>query len=253
MKGRRSSLGRSLAALRRHLSAFLLRSVHMLRRRAQADPEPEPPHHPALPSGPFAVTDQAGAGTILLFVPRNLQGRLIDEATGHYGYSHLAVDCGETDLDTGKRVLVEATQSDVHRSFQDEYGPRACVRLPLAPAGVDCRAFCACVLAKLGEAYDYEEALSRGVIDDPAKQICSDLATVCLPAELREDIARKAKEGALGRFSVSVHRHAGGRLEVFVSPNGFAEYLGAPPGSSVAAGAPCALPQGMDHRQACPQ
>jgi hypothetical protein len=235
MESRHSSIGRALAALRRRLATTLLRLVLARRRQTRSDPGPEHMAHVDSPRGPFRVAHKTSAGTLLLFVPRNLQGRLIDEMTGRYGYSHLAIDCGEVDLATGKRVMVEATLRKVHRSFQDEYGSRGLVRLPLAAVGVDGQAFSACVLSKIGEAYDYLEAFTRGALDDPARQTCSDLATVCLPATLCEEIARRATLGLLRRSAVSVHEWSGGRLGLFVSPNGFAEFLGAPPAFKLAA------------------
>lgn len=190
----------------------------------------QPAANPANPQGPFAV-DKQHACALLVYVPRNLKSRLIDDATGAYGYSHVAIDLGELDQPTGKRVMTESTTDDVvHRSFQDRYGARPYVRIPLNALGVDCEAFRACVNAKLGERYDDKEALTWGAVDDPAKQICSDLAGDCLPAALRADIARQRRRGRLHRPSVSVHRRTG---RVFISPNGFCEYFGAPPGEEV--------------------
>ncbi len=71
-------------------------------------------------------------------------------------------------------------------------------------------------------------------MDDPARQICSDLAAVCLPEEMRRDIARKRRLGILRRGSVSVHSKPSQHdLREFISPNGFAEYFGAPRGKEV--------------------
>jgi hypothetical protein len=36
-------------------------------------------------------------GSLLIFVPRDVLGTLINKLTGNYGYSHLAIDCGEID------------------------------------------------------------------------------------------------------------------------------------------------------------
>src|SRR5512138_360188 len=88
------------------------------------------------PGGPFRMAAEAQAGDLLLFVPRNEISRTINNLTGKYGYSHLAIDCGEVDEPSGKRVMIEATvRFGVHYAFQDEYGPRPFVRLPLRKIG----------------------------------------------------------------------------------------------------------------------
>ena len=78
-----------------------------LLRKAYIDMEPPLENH--LPSGPFHVTAKERAGDLLLFVPRNEMGRTINSLTGRYGYSHLAIDCGETDEPTGRSLMIEAT------------------------------------------------------------------------------------------------------------------------------------------------
>jgi hypothetical protein len=187
------------------------------------------------PSGPFKPDNEGDTGSLLIFVPRNAASVLIDELCGRYGYSHLAVDCGEVDIPSGRRVMVESTIGlGVHNAFQDEYGDRHFVRIPLAKAGIDVRLFCDCIQSKLGQKYDDEEALTLGVIDDPAKQICSDLATVCLPQEMRLDIARRHLAGLLHPLAVVRHGGIGSGFRLFVSPNGFAEYFGAPRGRDLA-------------------
>ena len=83
----------------------------------------EPAEKEALPTGPFRGTGAGSKCSLLIFVPRNTTSALIDDMTGGYGYSHLAVDCGELDIPTGKRVMIESTMSlGVHNSFQNEYG-----------------------------------------------------------------------------------------------------------------------------------
>ena len=174
-------------------------------------------------------------GSLLIFVPRNVISTLINEMTGGYGYSHLAVDCGEIDIPSGKRVMVESTPGlGVHNSFQDEYGERKFVRISLAKAGIDVGKFCDCIRSKLGEKYDDEEALTFGLIHNPAKQICSDLALVCLPDSIRTSIARYHQEGFLHSFSaVRIYGSPNKTFRLFVSPNGFAEYFGAPRGEQL--------------------
>jgi hypothetical protein len=165
-------------------------------------------------------------------VPRNEISALINDTTGRYGYSHLAVDCGEIDIPSGKRVMVESTVGlGVHNSFQDEYGERKFVRIPLEKAGVNADEFCDCIRSKLGEKYDDEEALTFGLIHNPAKQVCSDLATVCLPEETRAGIARYQRAGFLYYLSTLwPYRGSDKIFRLFVSPNGFARYFGAPRG-----------------------
>ena len=184
-----------------------------------------------VPKGPFKV-DSGHPCALLVFVPRNLKSRLIDDGTGGFGYSHVTIDCAEVDQPTGKHVMTESTTQDVvHRSFQDHYGSRPFARILLTHLDLDAQKFRDCVNEKLGEPYDAKEALTWGAVDDPAKQICSDLAGDCLPTELRADIAHARLAGRLRRLSVSVHRHFRREPHVFISPNGFAEYFGAPDGS----------------------
>jgi len=211
----------------------LLRLVSLQRRHKPAGIEPSPKRPPIPPGGPFTVDAQHGCA-LLVFVPRSLESRLIDDATGGYGYSHVTIDIGEVDQHSGKHVMTEATTSGVvHRSFQDRYGSRPYIRIPLKPAGVDCAAFRDCVNSKLGEPYDAREALTWGAIDDPAKQICSDLAADCLPRELCEAFANARRSHALHRHSVSIHHHGLKPAGIFISPNGFAQFFGAPYGGEV--------------------
>ncbi len=209
----------------------LLRLLRFFRRDRIAASETVKKTNPARPTGPYATDDECA---LLNFVPRDIKSRLIDDATGGYGYSHTAVDVGEKDLLTGKHTMIESTLFDVvHRSFQDAYGDRKFVRIPLKLTGVDCQKFHECVKSKLGEKYDNEEALTWGRVDDPAKQVCSDLAADCLPESMRHDIAEKHTLGLFKRHAVSVHHHRDGSLGVFVSPNGFSQYFGAPRGEDL--------------------
>jgi hypothetical protein len=192
----------------------------------------EPPQKENLPTGPLRQEGGGSHCSLLIFVPRNPISSLINDMTGGYGYSHLAVDCGEIDIPTGKRVMIESTTDlGVHNSFQDEYGDRKFARIPLEMSGVCLSAFCDNVRSKLGEKYDNEDALTFGLIENPAKQICSDLATVCLPEQMRHKIAKARNLGLLHRSSVHVHSKLNAdKMRVFVSPNGFAQYFGAPKG-----------------------
>src|SRR5438045_2608953 len=185
------------------------------------------------PSGPFFVEPNHECA-LLIFVPRSLKSRFIDDLTGAFGYSHVAVDAGEVDTLTHKPVMTESTLSDVvHRSFQDEYGDRPYVRVPLGSLRVVCGDLRKCVAAKLGEPYSDKEALTWGAIDDPVKQICSDLAANCLPEHVRSDIMQAHDRHEIRPYAVSVHRTRRRQPKVFVSPNGFAEYFGAPRGPAI--------------------
>ena len=194
-----------------------------------------PPEKESLPTGPQRQAGEGRRGSLLIFVPRNTMSAVINDMTGGYGYSHLAIDCGEIDIPTEKRVMVESTIGlGVHNSFQDEYGERKFVRIPLEKTGVNVDEFCECIRSKLGEKYDNGEALTLGLVDDPAKQVCSDLAMVCLPEAMRADIARRHQAGLLHSLSaVGLYRSPNEALHVFVSPNGFAEYFGAPRGEKL--------------------
>jgi len=188
-----------------------------------------------LPTGPFKMSRPGQRGDLLLWVPRGIDSFLIDELTGGYGYSHATIDTGEIDTPTGKPVMAEITvKQKVSHKFLDEYGGRPYVRLPLSRSGVDIAALVGCVESKMGESYDSWDALTLGEIQDPAKEMCSELVADCLPdAELRS-IARASKLGLLHRRSVSVRSKLdAATLRAFVSPNGLAEYYGAPRGRKV--------------------
>ncbi len=233
---------RMLATLIRGLlqSGFTLAArplVRIVRHSRNDDPvkgESWSRRKPEQPIGPFRLADPDQACDMLIFVPRSLESYLIDDATGGHGYSHVAVDCGEVDAATGRRVMVEATpRAGVHHSYLDKYGRREFIRLPLARTGVDCTQFRECILTKLGEPYDIAEVLTWGEVDDPAKQVCSDLAADCLPSQVRAAIVQQARSGRLGRRTVSIHGPASVPLHIFVSPNGFARFFGAPKGHEI--------------------
>src|SRR5258708_637601 len=113
------------------------------RRHKPVQGENAPAPKAAEPHGPFVVRRANQQGDLFIFVPRSLESYLIDEATGRYGYSHVALDCGETDQATGKPVMIEATMHNVvHRSFQDNYGPRPFAPIPLRALGINVAAVC---------------------------------------------------------------------------------------------------------------
>jgi hypothetical protein len=193
------------------------------------------------------MTEETHIGDVLLFVPRNEVSRTINSLTGKYGYSHMAIDCGEVDKPSGRRVMIEATvHAGVHYAFQDEYGKRPFVRIPLRKVGVDVQKFCECIHAKVGEKFDDLEAITVGMLDNPARQICSDLATVCLPEEMRNQIARYHHRAVIHPLSAVKDERPGPVFRLFMSPNGFAEFLGAPLGKELAEPDQLAIPQLQD-------
>lgn len=197
--------------------------------------ESSPKEAIALPTGPYATQRRRQMGDLLLWVPHGTESLIINDLTGGFGYSHLTVDTGESDLPTGKPVMAEVTVGQVvTRKFQDEYAGRPYVRLPLSKTGVDVEAFVACVKSRWGEPYGVLEGLILGEIKDPAKQVCSTLASGCLPEAVRREIAKTRRLGLLHRNSVSVHSPSRApQTKVFVSLNGFAQYYGAPRGEKV--------------------
>jgi len=217
------------------LGHHLLRWLRFAWRHKPVPTESGPKEASAVPTGPYATKRRRQMGDLLLWVPRRIESFIIDDLTGGFGYSHLTVDTGENDLSTGKPVMAEVTVGQVvEHKFQDEYADRAYARLPLSKTGVDVEAFVACVKSRWGEPYDNLEALTLGEIVNPAKQICSSLASECLPETVRREIAQTRRLGLLPRTSVSVHSPANApKTKAFISPNGFAQYFGAPRGGKL--------------------
>jgi hypothetical protein len=211
-----------------------LSHVFQTKRHLRSYIDTEPPIKRNRPTGPFQLSFPASEGDLLIFVPRNEIGKAISSFTGRYGYSHLAIDCGEIDAPTNRRIMIEATMgSGVHRAFQDEYGQRPYVRIPLRTVGADVRQFCNCIREKIGEQFDDLEVVTLGILDNPARQICSDLATVCLPEAMREKVMQYHKRAVLHPLSVVRDKMPIEHIRLFISPNGFAEFLGAPRGSEI--------------------
>ncbi len=194
----------------------------------------EPPLEKSLPKGPYKFVAPKSQADLLLFVPRNKIGRTIDDLTGRYGYSHLAIDFGEVDIPTGRRVMIESTVAPgVHYAFLEEYGDRPFLRIPLQNTGMDVQQFSECVHAKVGDHFDDLEVITFGILDNPARQICSDVATVCLPDAMQEAIIRCHEGLVLHPLSIARHEMPGFRERLFVSPNGYAEYFGVPRGNTI--------------------
>jgi hypothetical protein len=201
-----------------------------------------------LPVGPFRTTRPQHLGDLLLWVPRAIDSVLIDELTGGFGYSHATIDTGEIDLPTGKPVMAEITIGQtVERKFQQQYGARPFVRVPLSRGGVDVQQFIRCVNSKMGEQYDRWDALTLGQIHDPAREVCSGLVADCLPEKELQRIAWAKRLGLLHRHSVSLHSRLDAlHVKAFVSPNGFAEFYGVPRGSKVTMPDTLVVPRPVD-------
>ena len=219
----------------RWIGRGLLKMLRLAWRRRTIQPEHAATADTPEPTGPFRAARPAQAGDLLIWVPRRINSYLIDDLTGGYGYSHTTIDLGENDAPTGRPVMAEITVGQtVQHKFINEYGRRPYVRVPLRRAGVDVQKFLECVKSKMGELYDTWDALTLGEITDPAKEVCSGLVADCLPDDALRDIARAKRLGLLHRGSVSIHsRLDAERLRAFVSPNGFAEYYGAPRGRKI--------------------
>jgi hypothetical protein len=211
----------------------LLRGLRFAWRRRPVPIERSP--KAALPTGPYVEKRGREKGDLLLWVPLHIESFIIDDLTGGFGYSHATVDTGEVDLPTGKPVMAEITVGEkVQLKFQDEYDDRAFARVPLSKTGINADEFVSCVKSRLGEPYNILEALTMGEIDDPAKQVCSSLASECLPESVQLDIAKAYRLWLLRRNSVSVHSPSETlKTKIFISPNGFAQYFGAPKGRNL--------------------
>jgi hypothetical protein len=217
------------------LGRILLKGLRFAWRHHPGPTESSPKEAIAIPTGPYATKRTQQMGDLLLWVPRRIESFIIDDLTGSFGYSHVSVDTGEVDLPTGKPVMAEVTIGQtVERKFQDEYADRAYARIPLSKAGVAAEAFVACVKSRLGEQYGDLEALTLGEIDDPAKQVCSSIASECLPETVQREIAKARRLRLLRRASVSVHSHSNApKTKVFISTNVIAQYYGAPKGKKL--------------------
>ena len=221
------------------------------KRLSKAYIDREPALNNTKPNGPFRPSGEGHEGDLLIFVPRNTISRVIDRMTGGYGYSHLAIDCGEIDQPTGRHVMIEATMSDVvHYAYQDEYGERPFVRIPLKKTGVNVGQFCECVRSRLGEKYGDMEVLTLGILDNPARQICSDLATNCLPEEMRKEFVSCHRAMVIHPLSAVLHEKSATALRLFISPNGFVEYFGAPRGKDLEGPDQLVEPHPQDSRSA---
>lgn len=82
----------------------------------------------------------------------------------------------------------------------------------------------------MGDKFDNLEAITLGILDNPARQICSDLATNCLPEDIHDEIALCHRRAVIHPLAAVRDERPGLRIRLFMSPNGFAEFFGVPPG-----------------------
>jgi hypothetical protein len=110
--------------------------------------------------------------------------------------------------------------------------------------------FCECVRSRLGEKYGDIEVLTLGILDNPARQICSDLATNCLPEEMRKEFVSCHRAMVIHPLSAVLHEKSATALRLFISPNGFVEYFGAPRGKDIEGPDQLVEPHAQDSRSA---
>jgi len=153
-------------------------------RLARGAGAPDPTPDPELP---LSATQDCTC-SVILFEPGDLQGTFIDWFTGGLGVSHAAVSCCETDA-SGDEVIIEAVASGVRRTRLSSYGSRPFRRFRLAEQfpDFDCAAFCRCIRSKVGQEYDFSEAI-LGIDGDETEQICSGMVFDCLPGALQRRI-----------------------------------------------------------------
>ncbi len=155
--------------------------------------------------------------SILVFEANSGIGGLINGATGNYGYSHVAIDCGIKDRN-GKNMIVEAIEEGVVIRPDNVYGSfdtRKYAKLSIGSKNFSPEEFCRCVKEKVGQPYDYWGASLLIFGKNPAqdKTYCSAVVSKCLPS--------------------SIIRELGLREDRAASPNDLAKALGAPPAGSL--------------------
>lgn len=135
-------------------------------------------HGKGLPAA--AIRPSCGV-SIVLFEPDS-RSRLIDQATGGYGFSHVAVDGCEADSQ-GRPLLIDCQPGlGVARVLEATYAKRRRVHvwMPLCEG----RELYGCVRACVGRPYDLLGLVmpKRGLADG---LICSQLIYECLPPHLQ--------------------------------------------------------------------
>lgn len=188
---------------------------------------------PPVPKGPIQVKNNPKATLFIFQAEQDLLyfSKSINLLTGNYGYSHVSLDIGEIDEDTGKNIMIESMPGGVTRSFQDEYGDRKFVKINLEPYGIDYGKFSECVKSKLGDPFDWLGLFTFGNLDEKQSEVCVDVPVRCFPQKLTENIIKKYNENQLPKNSVMVHHLFKNR--VLISPNALAKYFGAPNGKDL--------------------
>ena len=177
---------------------------------------------------------------MLLFVAAHIA----DVLSGNYGYTHLAVDCGDVrhgptaehdkcDARDGHRFAIQAGPGcGVHR-FELENWARPYGRLALrhlAPH-VQCQQFCKDVKALIGTPFSIQKFLTHGSID-PEGLVCADVITRCLEPPLRKRIHAFLKNDSSWPPGVSQQLPED---QFLISPNGYALAFGLRPGTELKA------------------
>lgn len=148
--------------------------------------------------------------SVLLFEPDD-SSRVIDEITGGYGFSHVALDGCEVD-EQGRPLLIDCQPGiGVARVLADSYDGRGRARvwMPLCEG----RELYGCVRGRVGQPYDLlglvwpSEGLESGLI-------CSQLIYECLPQRLQALVPPWPRDRP-------------------VAPNDLARAFGARPGTSI--------------------
>lgn len=151
---------------------------------------------------------QLQAGDVLVFVPTDVTGAIIDSLTGSFGYSHCGLVCGDKMFDvdnTNNPTVPQVEAVDLQVSLRRHHFG-CCFGLSQEQAGK----LCACVMAQVGESMDVLELVTFGALHQPGRELCTMLIMHCLDR-------------------IGYHRSAIG-LGGFVSPNRIAHAFHAPEG-----------------------
>jgi hypothetical protein len=174
-------------------------------------PVPQPVSLPTFVLEFGLVSDQElQDADVLVFVPTDLTGDLIDLATGLYGYSHCGIVSGTQMFDvdnTNQPTVPQVEAVDLQTALARQHvGCRFGIEADQA------KALCACVMAQVGEGMDWLELVTFGALNIPGTELCTMLIMHCLD-------------------NIGFNRAAIG-LGGFVSPNQIARVFNAPKGKS---------------------
>ena len=147
-------------------------------------------------------------GDILVFVPTDVTGFIIDTATGGYGYSHVGLVCGNEMVDVNNTN--DPTHPQVERVPLTQSLMRRHVGVRLGISPFQSFRLCQAALGRLGQGLDWTALLTGGWLSQPNTDLCTTLIMKSL-----DDIG--VDRAALG-------------LGGFVSPNDIARLFHAPQG-----------------------